>query len=534
MSKDGYTYSQYPTSELTHLWKTCLKPGGNALTLLPNETGKGKDPGDWVSIDHAIGNGESFFVNLPHHLIALDLDSPMPEDGTGQKVLDYLNGQGIYFVVATSGSSGWVIIVNLWTTLTGSEKKTEYLTENFDKKIAKLKQELEVLSPDRGWASRVRRSIRPPLSPYPYSGTLQLISPSTVLGAAKILNYGGVVFDGINPHPESLAKSLNLTTPREIRAPYFMSLADVMIQAGYHFEDFREILTETRSPIGRLYNERVIEHKRNHKWVEKDLATTWEKSFKFVQQNPPMGEARRLLPEWVLFAWDTVIKSDYSLPTKTRLIACIFAIANIGYSACTLNPVIGENRLEKVSGVSRKSLSPYKKILHNLGLVTISYEETPNSDKHYGTMFRIQISSVSFTDIGSLLITTMGNRDITSVNRVNDFELKHQITELIKTWQPHALWLSEPSGRVKGHLVWTLLKHFPTLQIEHLCKLLKWSQRTSRDVLIQLRRSSLIYWDDLIGEWTCYTEDGHWDNLVGISMTRTKHPNTSKKSMLDS
>ena len=444
----------------------------------------------------------------------------MPEDGTGQKVLDYLNSQGIYFVVATSGSSGWVIVINLWTTLAGSENKADYLIENFDKKVDKLKQDLEVLSPGQGWPSRVKRNIRPPLSPYPYHGNLQLITPSTVLGAAKILNYGGVVVNEINPHPESLAKTLNLKSPRDVRATYFMSLANVMIQAGYHFEDFREILTETRSQIGRLYNERVSEYKRNHKWVEKDLATTWEKSFKFVKQNPAMGEARRLLPEWVLFAWDTIVKSNYSSPTKTRLIACIFAIANIGYSACTLNPVIGEKRLSKVSGVSRKSLWPYKKILHKLGLVTISYEETPNSDKHYGTMFRIRIGSVSFTDISSLLITTMGNRDITSVKRVNDLELKHQITHLIQTWQPHTLWLSVLSGKVKGHLVWSLLKQFPNLQLEQICLLFGWSERTARKVLMQLEQSSLIHWSEANGEWTCYEEDVHWKDLIELSFDK--------------
>ena len=519
MNKPDYTNSNYPATELTHLWKTCLKPGGKALTLLPNETGKGKNSGDWVSIDHAISNGESFLVNLPHHLIAIDLDSPMPDDGTGQKVLDYLNGQGIYFVLATSGSSGWVLIINLWTTLTGSEEKTDYLTRNFDKKVDKLKQELEFISPDQGWPSRVKRNIRPPLSPYPYHGTLQLITPSTVLGAAKILNYGGVVVNEINPHPKSLAKTLSLTNSRDIRATHFMSLANVMIQAGYHFEDFKDILSHERTPIGILHAERNLEYKRDSKWIEKDLVSTWEKSFKFVKQNPAMGEARRLLPEWVLFAWDTVIKSDYSSPTKTRLIACIFAIANIGYSACTLNPVIGEERLATVSGVSIKSIWRYKKILQNNGLVTISYEETPNSVKHYGTMFRIQMSSVSFTDISSLLITTMGNRDITSVKRVNDFDIKHQITELIKTWQLHALWLTDPSGRVKGHLVWTLLKHFPTLQIEQICQLFGWTKRTSRNVLIQLQRSSLIYWDDLIIEWICYEKDSHWFDLVQMSFS---------------
>ena len=467
----------------------------------------------WIEIS----NRESFFVNLPHHLVAIDLDSPMPEDGTGQKVLDYLNGQGIYFVVATSGSSGWVIVINLWTTLTGSENKADYLTQNFDKKVEKLKQELEALSPDQGWASRVRRNIRPPLSPYPFSGALRLISPSTVAGAAKILNYGGVITESINPHPESLTRVINLTEPREVRATHFMSLANVMTQAGYHFEDFKDILCQERTPIGILHNKRILEYKRDFRWVEKDLANTWEKSFKFVQQNPPMGEARRLIPGWVLFAWDTVIKSNYPSTTKTRLIACIFAIANIGYSACTLNPVIGEKRLTAVSGVSKKSIWRYKKILNNLGLVTVSFEETPDSVKNYGTMFSIQIGSVSFTDIGSLLITTMGNRDTTSVKRVNDPEIKQQITQLIETWQPHGLWLTEPAGRVKGHLVWTLLKQFPTLQIEQICELFRWTRRTAKNVLLLLQQSSLIHWDKDKSAWICYEEDSHWLDLIQLS-----------------
>jgi hypothetical protein len=517
MGKLGYTYSHFPNTELTQLWKSCLKPGGKALTLLPSETGKGKSPGDWVSIDHAISNGESFLVNLPHHLIAIDLDSPMPEDGTGQKVLDYLNGQGAYFVLATSGSSGWVLVINLWTTLSGSEEKPDYLIEGFDKKVEKIKQDLEALSPNQGWASRVRRNIRPPLSPYPYPGTLQLISPSTAVGASKILNYGGVVVDAINPHPDSLANALHLTDPRTVRATYFMSLANVMIQAGYHFEDFKEILSQERTPIGSLFNKRNLEYKRDFKWIEKDLVNTWEKSFKFVQQNPPMGEARRLLPEWVLFAWDTVIKSDNSSPTKTRLIACIFAIANIGYSACTLNPVIGEERLATVSGVSRKSLWRYKKILHNLGLVTVSYEETPDSEKHYGTMFSIKISSVSFTDIGSLLTTTLGNRDTTSVKRVNDLEIKHQITHLIETWQPHRLWLTKPSGRVNGHVLWFLLGTFSQLQESEIMVLLGWSKRTTLNTLSKLQTLSLLYLDPVSCQWITYSEPEHWDDVISIT-----------------
>lgn len=523
MNKEGYTYSQYPTSELTLLWKACLKPGGKASILLPGENGKSKVPGGWVTLDHAISNRESFFVNLPHHLVAIDLDSPMPEDGTGQKVLDYLNGQGIYFVVATSGSSGWVIVINLWTTLTGSENKADYLTQNFDKKVEQLKQELEVLSPDQGWASRVRRNIRPPLSPYPFSGTLQLISPSTVTGAATILTYGGVITESINPHPESLARVINLNEPREVRATHFMSLANVMTQAGYHFEDFKDILCQERTPIGILHNQRILEYKRDFRWVEKDLANTWEKSFKFVKQNPPMGEARRLIPEWVLFAWDTVLKSDHPSTTKTRLIACIFAIANISYSACTLNPVIGEKRLTAASGVSKKSIWRYKKILNNLGLVTVSFEETPDSVKNYGTMFSIQISSVSFTDIGSLLITTMGNRDTTSVKRVNDLDIKQQITHLINTWEPHHLWLTKPSGRVNGHVLWSLLNSFPQLQESELMELLGWSKRTTLNNLSKLQTLSLLHFGQNSQQWITYSEPEHWTDVINLMSLQTSN-----------
>ena len=517
MEKTGYTYSRYPIIELTQLWKTCLKPSGNAMLLLPTENGKSKVPGGWVSIDYAINNGESFFVDLPHHLIAIDLDSPMPEDGTGQKVLDYLRDEGLYFVLATSGSSGWVLIINLWTSLTAQEEKSDYLIGNFETKIENLKEELEALSPDQGWNSRVRRKIRPPLSPYPYPGALELISPSTVEGASKILNYGGVVVDAINPHPESLAKTLNLTAPRDNRATHFMSLANVMIQAGYHFQDYKNILSESRTPIGKLYIERVTEYKRSRQWVENDHINTWEKAHVFVKQNPPVSEARRLLPEWVLLAWGTVVSSAHSTSTKTRLLACIFAIANIAFRASVLNPVIGEKRLSTVSGVSRKSLWRYKKTLQNLGLVTVSFEETPDEVKHYGTMFSIQlgtqVGSVPFTDIGSLLLT-MGNRERTTVKRVNELELNNQITDLIKTWQPHSLWRAEPSGRVKGHLVWILLNQFSNLKNEQICQLLGWNQRTGRYVLDKLQCSSLIYWDKGLGEWICYKEDDHWSELV--------------------
>jgi hypothetical protein len=517
MEKPGYTYSRYSSIELERLWESCLKPSGNALILLPTDDGKSKVPGGWVSLESAAYNGESFLVDLPHHLIAIDLDSPMPEDGTGQKVLDYLNGEGIYYVLATSGSSGWVLIINLWTSLAAFEEKSDYLIRDFSEKVSKLKEELEFLSPEQGWNSRVRRKIRPPLSPYPYSGTLELISPSTIEGACRILNYGGVVVDAIKPHPESLAQILNLTAPKDNRSSYFMSLANMMIQAGYHFHDYKNILSESRTPIGRLYNERVAEYKRSKTWVENDHTGTWTNSLKFVKENPPVGEARRLLPEWVLFAWGTVVSSGHPTSTKTKLIACILAIANIAYTASTMKPVIGEKRLSAVSGVSRKSLWRYKKILQNLGLVTVSFEETPESAKHYGTMFSIQlgtdVSSVPFTDIVSLLLT-MGNRDITSVKRVNELELNHQITDLIKSWQSHDLWLTEPSGRVKGHLVWNLLEQFPTLQSEQICQLFGWTLRTSRNVLIKLQHSSLIYWDEAKGQWTCYGEDSHWFELA--------------------
>jgi hypothetical protein len=516
MEKANYTYSSQDPVELRSLWSTCLKPGGKVMTLNPTGNGKSKVPGDWVALDWAISNGESFFVELPKHLIAVDLDSPMPENGIGQGVIQYLDDKGIYFIIATSGSDGWTLVINLWTTLNKDEHNSDYLVQGFSKKIKEIKTDLERMFPDNDWNSRVRASIRPPLSPYPFSGKLKLISPSTVSGATKILNYGGVVGDQIKPHTDSLASALAPKSDKPNRAPHFMTLANVMIQAGYHFEDYKNVLLNRNTPIGVMYQDRIHEYKRDSRYVEKDLETTWVKAYKYVLDNPPLGEARRLLPVWVLSSIDKIVSSDLPTTTKTRLIACVISIGNIASRACTLDPVIAESRLTKLSGVSNRSISRYKKILQELGILTISFADAPGMSAQYGSWFSIKISTTSFTDINSLLIITRGNRDITSVKRVNEPQIKQQINHLINSWQPHSLWLSEASGRVNGHVMWSFMVAFPHLTLMDFSELFGWSTRKTKEIAQQLQISTLAYWDLRNSHWVTYEQEDHWNYLVDV------------------
>jgi hypothetical protein len=520
MQKANYTYSNQDPAELRSLWSACLKPGGKVKVLNPNGNGNGngksKVPGDWVVLDWAISNGESFFVELPKHLIAIDLDAPMPENGIGQGVIQYLHDQGIYFILSTSGSNGWTLVINLWTTLNKDEQNLDYLIQGFSRKIKAIKDDLERRFPNNDWNSRVRASIRPPLSPYPFSGNLKLISPTTVSGATKILNYGGIVIDHIKPHTDSLASALALKSTKTTRAAHFMTLANVMIQAGYHYEDFKSVLLNRHTPIGVVYQDRVHEYKRDSRYVENDLVTTWEKSYKYVQENPPIGDARRLLPEWVLTSIDTIVGSDLPTTTKTRLIACVISIANIASRACTLDPVIAESRLTKLSGVSNRSISRYKKILQELGILTISFADAPGMSPQYGSWFSIKISTTSITDINSLLIITRGNRDITSVKRVNEPHIKQQINHLINTWHSHSLWLSEASGRVNGHVMWSFMVAFPHLTLKNFSELFGWSNRKTREVAQRLQVSTLAYWDLKNKSWVTYEEQDHWDYLVNV------------------
>lgn len=513
---DGYTYSDLDRDELIELWKSCLAPGTNAGVLKGGHDGKSKVLSHWQPFEEVVEQGDCFLVELPEHLIAFDIDSPMPTDGRGNNVLHYLDTQGIHYVLATSGSDGWVLIINLWTTLKADETKLDYLINNFDSKIEMIHEDFELWMPNSDWSYRIRRSIRPPLSPYPHPGSLSLLIPSTVSGATKILNYGGVLSTGIKPRNTSLESIINLKTQRETRASHFMSLANSLMQAGYHFEDFKDILESESTPIGKLYRQRVREYKRSSDWVEKDIQDTWKKADEFIRRSPALGQIRIQILDWVIFAWNKLLDSRLPQPTRIRLIAYVLSIGKIAYEACSLEPVIGEKRMALVTGTSNKTVFAYKFIMKELGLLEVSFEETPNHLKHYGSQYRLRTDSVVFTDINSPINYLLGNRDITSVKNVNASELRHKIISLLEVWQAHELWLQVASGRIKGRIAWTLLSIVPTLQLEQICALLGWNPRIGREALLGLQQLSLIFWDEGMGMWVCYQEDFHWQNLIEL------------------
>ena len=514
--KDGYTYSDSEINELMELWKACLAPGTNAGVLTGGQDGKSKDLSHWQPFEEVVEQGDCFLVDLPEHLLAFDIDSPMPTDGRGKNVLHYFDSRGIHYVLATSGSEGWVLIINLWTTLNADETKLDYLVNNFDSKIQEIHEIFELWMPDSDWRSTIRRTIRPPLSPYPHLGSLKLLIPSTVLGAAKILNYGGLLSDRVNSQSASLASIMNLTGNPDTRASHFMSLANSLIQAGYHFEDFREILQSERTPIGKLYKKRIKEYARSSDWVDKDLEATWKKAADFVKNNPALGQVRVQILDWVAFAWNKLLKSQLPQSTRIRLIAYVLSIGKIAYEACSLEPVIGEKRMAKATGTSNKTVFAYKSVMKKLGLLEVSFDNTPNALKRFGSQYSLRTDNVVFTDINSPINYLLGNRDITSVKNVNVADTRQQIIALLEVWQPHKLWLQVHSGRVKGRLVWVLLNVLPTIQLEQLCSLLGWNPRIGREALLRLQQLSLIYWDATHGKWLCYQEDIHWQKLLDI------------------
>jgi hypothetical protein len=287
-----------------------------------------------------------------------------------------------------------------------------------------------------------------------------------------------------------------------------------LIQSGYHFEDFRNTLKSERTPIGKIYAQRVREYGRSSNWVENDLTTTWKKAVDFVKSNPAFGYTRLQILDWVAFAWNKLLKSQLPQPTRIRLIAYVLTIGKISYDACSLTPVIGEKRMATLTGTSTKTAFVYKFLMKDLGLLDVSFDDTPNESKRYGSQYSLRTGSVVFTDINSPINYLLGNRDITSVNTVNVTEIRQQIISLLQIWQPHDLWLQLAPGRVKGRIAWALLHIIPNLQLEQLCSLLGWSRRIGREVLIKLQQLSLIYWDEELGNWICYEADSHWQELI--------------------
>jgi hypothetical protein len=283
-----------------------------------------------------------------------------------------------------------------------------------------------------------------------------------------------------------------------------------MIQAGFHYKDFELILRKPTTPMGNQYLERSREKNWSDLAIKKDLTTTWTNAFKRVQKNPAVGDVRRMLPCWTAHAFKVIATSAYDPRIKTTLLATTLAIASIAYQAGVM-PTIAESRLSAVSGVTDKTISTNKKRLQELGLVTISFKDSPIQNRHFGSLFTLLLNDVVITDINTPI--TRGNRDITSVIGVNDFHITNEINHLITSWQPRSWWLTEPYGRVNGHVLWSLLNSFPDLEVEEICEVLGWSRRTTMEMLGKLQTISLLYKDPKSGLWIAYDDQDHCNNL---------------------
>ena len=514
MQIDGYTYSHEDPEQLRMLWQSHIRPSGWVGQLVPDGAESGKRVVSWMPLNQAINNGDAFLAELPHHLIGIDLDHPHSTNGAGAELLSHLNSQGIIYIYSTSGSTGWTIIINLWSTLKNTESKADYLLKTFDNKVDELKIFCKRTFPEiDDWDSRFRRSIRPPLSPYLREGELKLLSPQSLKAAIKCVNYGGVINDSIKPNRPKLQQLIQLQDVKENRHANYMSLALVMIQAGFHYKDFELVLSQPTTPMGKQYLERSKEKNWSDVAFKKDLTTTWTNAFIRVQKNPAIGEVRRMLPCWTAHAFKVIATSAFEPRIRTTLIATTLAISSIAYRVGVM-PTIAESRLSTVSGVSEKTISVNKKRLQELGLVTISFKESPIQNRHFGSLFTLLLNDVVITDINTPI--TRGNRDITSVIGVNDFHITNQINHLITSWQPQPWWLTEPYGRVNGHVLWALLQSFPDLKVEEICEVLGWSRRTTVETLTKLERISLLYRDPKSEIWITYDDQDHWIDISTV------------------
>jgi hypothetical protein len=265
--------------------------------------------------------------------------------------------------------------------------------------------------------------------------------------------------------------------------------------------------------MGKQYLERSEEKNLSDLAIKKDLTTTWTNAFIRIQEKPTVGDVRRMLPCWTAHALKVIATSDYDRRIKTTLIATSVAIASIAYRVGIM-PTIAESRLSAVAGVTDKTISVNKKRLQELGLVTVSFKDSPIQNRHFGSLFTLLLNDVVITDINTPI--TRGNRDITSVIDVNDFHITNQITHLITSWQPQPWWLTEPYGRVNGHVLWALLNSFPDLEVEEICEVLGWSSRTTRETLAKLQTISLLYKEPSSGLWVTYDDPEHWNGLTHL------------------
>ena len=508
------TYADYPADKLEILYKSCTTPGSKVRLLeSTSHEYKSKRATRWVSFEEAIKLRSPFMVDTPHHLFVLDVDEEFVQSGLGDKIHELLLNERIIHTVSTSGSDGWIVVINLWSMVNQSEGN-DFTNKSLEYEINTLKQKLIALDPTAKWSGgngifRPKQMIRPPLSPYTKSGTLKLLYPTTIETAIKSINFGGVMNLGITGTNSTIDNLVNLKIVSPKRHPKYLSLALSLVNAGYHLEDYRWILENPHLPIGREFQERGLnEYKRSPLKLSKEIDDTWAKAIARVLERPKKTHARRLIPDWLLAAKTIIQNTNLPGTTKTKFICLLVSISQAAYLADTTTPTLAESRLTKLSGLSNKTISQYKKIGNESGLWTLS--ESPTN---YGTLFTLNESIVKTTDIKSLN-NLMGNRELISVNHVNNEQITHQIKQWLSSWQPHPLWRQSLVCGSKGHLVWSLIQSFPGIKKQDIQKFLQWSPRLTNETINTLEKYSMIFKNTRDGTYEVNADPDHWDFLL--------------------
>ncbi|MEY2772940.1 MAG: hypothetical protein RJB51_361 [Actinomycetota bacterium] len=513
------TYADYPLEEMQNLWLACARPGSNAGLLVPKDpTSKSKNIERWVSLDSVMNGRLPFVVDTPKHQLSLDIDEQYVESGLSDQIMQFLQDEGILFVAATSGSAGLTTIINLWSRLTEVEDMTER-QERLDDELLEIQKQLKALDPSAGWTGaggilRPNGAIRPPLSPYTQSGNLKLLFPSSLVAATNCLNFGGLHKDGIQQPNKTLLDHISLQSPVKDRHSRYMSVALALVNAGYHEADFEYLLTKSYAPIKYEYEERwTTEYGRSKPAMATDLSTTWSKAVSRYETNPPISSKRSFLVSWLMASIQRLQDSEHAASTKHKFINFLMAVAHAAYAANTTTPTLAESRLTELSGLGNKTISRYKQIGRELGLWTLSERYT-----NYGTMFTLQNQDGS-TDIKSHYYLLV-DREVTSVNHVNDTEINSQIDNWINSWQAHPLWLTDIVRRSNGHLAWSVIQSFPGTTKQRIQDLLQWSPRLVDQTVDALEKMSMVFKDLSRQTYSVNDDLRHWDEIYRIAKPR--------------
>jgi hypothetical protein len=503
------SYAEYPQESLNQLWIAFAAPGSRAGVLAPSAS-KSKTLQHWMDLHDAFQAQVPFMVNTPQHLYPLDVDYEHVQSGLGARLSDLLDNLGAIYVTATSGSFGWNLTVNLWSI---EVPDTDGRTHRLELARRHLERILHNAGPFVEWNRilRYNKTTRPPLSPYPRDdGQLTLLHPTDIDLAIAMLNWCGPKTYPISRPTDYFYSLIKCTTKVDTRHGAYLSLALSLANSGYEEADFRFILENEFTPIGRQFQERANkEYNRSKATISRDLTATWLKALERISKYPRTSNSRRFLTRWFTGAVDIIRSTQLASGNKTKLIAFVLSVAHVAYRANTATPTIAESRLAYISGLSSKTINKYKKIGRDLGLWTISERYS-----HFGSSFDLNRELVENTDISSLYY--LGDRDVMSVNHVNELHIDAQLAHLISTWEPHPMWRTGPPGGVKGHLTWSVIESFPGCRIRDLFDFLGFSDRLGEQVVRNLESVSLISVNRVDKTLSAHKDTRHWDVLADL------------------